>query len=304
MRWEHKSQLIKADPVTFARYFDHRFSKFFSDALCNEIHPVGQIQDFFYRIEFQQRGSPHVYMLLWIKDALNMVTHEKKEIEDFINKYVACNKDGADSSLVNYQTHSHAKTYMKKQPIRRFNFPIPPMLYTIILSPLDDGDETFAAASVTFNDICAYLSSDAFKGSDLTFEQYLTVLNVEIETYIHAFRSSLKQDRVFLKRSPKDSRVNAYNAILLESWQANLDIQFVLDPYACATYIVSYISNGQWGMSNLLRHAREEAQFDIRQQVRKIGNKFFKVYNLYKHFTTRGTCRIIEAKTCFGRYEI
>lgn len=203
--------------------------------------------------------------------------------------HVACNKDGADSSLVNYQTHSHAKTYMKKQPIRRFNFPIPPMLYTIILSPLDDGDETFAAASVTFNDICAYLSSDAFKGSDLTFEQYLTVL---------------KQDRVFLKRSPKDSRVNAYNPILLESWQANLDIQFVLDPYACATYIVSYISNGQWGMSNLLRHAREEAQFDIRQQVRKIGNKFFKVYNLYKHFTTRGTRRIIEAKTCFGRYEI
>ncbi|XP_065942635.1 uncharacterized protein [Magallana gigas] len=163
MSWEHKSKLIKADP------------------------------DFFYRIEFQQRGSPHVHMLLWIKDAPYMVTHEKKEIEDFINKYV---------------------TY--------------------------DDDENFAAASVTFNDICAYLNSDAFKGSDLTFEQYLSVLNVEIETYIHAIRSSLKQDRVFLKRSPKDSR-------------------------------------GQRGMSNLLRHACEEArrnESDIRQQVRKIGNKF------------------------------
>lgn len=134
------------------------------------------------------------------------------------------------------------------------------MPYTIILSPLDDEDENFAAASVTFNDICAYLNSDAFKGSDLTFEQYLSVLNVEIETYFHAIRSSLKQDRVFLKRSPKDSRVNAYNPILLESWQANLDIQFVLDPYACATYIVSYISKGQRGMSNLLRHACEEAR--------------------------------------------
>lgn len=95
-----------------------------------------------------------------------MVTHEKKEIEDFINKYITCNKDGADSSLVNYQTHRHAKTCMKKQPIRRFNFPIPPMLYSIILSPLDDGDETIAAASVIFNDICAYLNSDAFKESD------------------------------------------------------------------------------------------------------------------------------------------
>lgn len=86
----------------------------------------------------------------------------------------------------------------------------------------------------------------------------------------------MKQDRVFLKRSPKASRVNAYNPILLESWQANLDIQFILDPSACATYIVSNISKGQRGMSNLLRHACEEArrnECDIRQQVRKIGNK-------------------------------
>lgn len=56
-----------------------------------------------------------------------------------------------------------------------------------------------------------------------------------------------------------------------------MDIQFILDPYACAVYIVSYISKGQRGMSNLLRHACEEAgtsNSDIRRQVRRIGNKF------------------------------
>lgn len=53
--------------------------------------------------------------------------------------------------------------YEKKNPICRLNFPIPPMPYTIILSPLDDDDENFAAVSVTFNGICAYLNSDAFK---------------------------------------------------------------------------------------------------------------------------------------------
>lgn len=37
------------------------------------------------------------------------------------------------------------------------------MPYTIVLSPLDDDDENFADAPVTFNDICAYLNSDAFK---------------------------------------------------------------------------------------------------------------------------------------------
>ena len=56
-----------------------------------------------------------------------------------------------------------------------------------------------------------------------------------------------------------------------------MDIQFVLDVYACAMYIVSYISKAQKGMSELLRTACEEARrgnSSIKQQVRDIGNKF------------------------------
>jgi len=64
---------------------------------------------------------------------------------------------------------------------------------------------------------------------------------------------------------------------LLKAWQANLDIQFILDPYACAVYILSYITKGQRGMSKLLRKASEEASSgnnDIINKVRHIGNKF------------------------------
>lgn len=276
MSWEHKSKLIKADPVTCARYFD--FSTFFTEVLGHETHPVSQIKDYFYRIEFQQRGSPHVHMLLWIKDAPNILSHEYHEVAEFINKYVSCNKDGADPSLVNYQTHRHARTCMKKnKPICRFNFPIPPMPFTMILTPLNEEDENIASAIITFKEICAYLNSLAFKESELSFQEFLSNLNLDLETYIQAIRSSLKQNRVFLKRSPNEVRINAYNPILLKCWQANMDIQFILDPYACAVYIVSYISKGQRGMSNLLRHACEEARTsnsDIRQQVRRIGNKF------------------------------
>ena len=56
-----------------------------------------------------------------------------------------------------------------------------------------------------------------------------------------------------------------------------MDIQFVLDVYACAMYIVSYISKAQKGMSDLLRTACEEARrgnSSIKQQVRDIGNRF------------------------------
>lgn len=56
-----------------------------------------------------------------------------------------------------------------------------------------------------------------------------------------------------------------------------MDIQYALDPYACATYILCYITKGQRGISRLLEEASEEAQSgnkDITNRVRHIGNKF------------------------------
>ena len=56
-----------------------------------------------------------------------------------------------------------------------------------------------------------------------------------------------------------------------------MDIQFVLDPYACAVYILSHITKGQRGMSKLLRKASEaakEGNKNIVNKVRHIGNKF------------------------------
>ena len=56
-----------------------------------------------------------------------------------------------------------------------------------------------------------------------------------------------------------------------------MDIQLVLDIYACAVYIVSYISKAQKGMSELLRKAVSEARTgnsSIKQDVREIGGKF------------------------------
>lgn len=56
-----------------------------------------------------------------------------------------------------------------------------------------------------------------------------------------------------------------------------MDIQFILDPYACVSYIVSYIAKGQRGLSNILSEACKEVKqkdSDIRQQVKRIGNQF------------------------------
>ena len=68
-------------------------------------------------------------------------------------------------------------------------------------------------------------------------------------------RADFKKAKIFLKRAPDEIRINAYNPMMLSLHKANMDIQFILDPYACSMYCVEYISKSENGMSKLLREA-------------------------------------------------
>ena len=114
-------------------------------------------------------------------------------------------------------------------------------------------------------------------GEDVSFDELLLKLKVPEENYLLAIRSSINTPTVFLKRNPNELRINNYNPACLSAWRANMDIQYVLDVYACAVYIVNYISKAQKGTSKLLRQACTEARegnSNIKRQVRDIGSKF------------------------------
>ena len=112
---------------------------------------------------------------------------------------------------------------------------------------------------------------------DITFHDFLQNIGCSFEDYIDAVRSSLHGPKLFLRRSLLEIRINPYMKNLVSAWRANHDIQFVLDPYACAVYITDYISKSQKGMSTLLYNACKEARKcndDLRKQVRFMDNQF------------------------------
>jgi hypothetical protein len=93
--------------------------------------------------------------------------------------------------------------------------------------------------------------------------------------YIFAIRSSIKRPTVFLKRSTNATFVNGYNRQLLEAWGANIDVQFVLDTYACAKYCVGYILKSEGGVSGLLQAATRDARrgnTSIKEKLKKFAN--------------------------------
>jgi hypothetical protein len=66
--WKERARLVRSDPVTSARFHRHRM-----EALVLVMKKynclTGPVSDYFWRDEFQQRGTPHTHMAVYVKDA-------------------------------------------------------------------------------------------------------------------------------------------------------------------------------------------------------------------------------------------
>ncbi|KAK3108678.1 hypothetical protein FSP39_013177 [Pinctada imbricata] len=276
MSWNQRSKLVQKDPVSCTRIFNERVQKFIQIFLKSPHNPVGHVTDYFYRVEFQQRGSPHIHMLVWTENAPKYPKDSEVSIVEFVNQYITCSDTNEKvSSLIDLQTHKHSKTCRKKgKAVCRFGFPLPPLRDTMLLEPLEVDTEKYKQK---YNEIQGKINK--FKdGMHFSYDQFLEqVADMPEYEYIKSIRSSISSPKIFLKRSPSQIRINMYNEHLLLAWNANIDLQYVLDPYACAMYIVSYISKSLRGMSALMDRACKEARqgnMDIKKQVRHIGNQF------------------------------
>ena len=200
----------------------------------------------------------------------------------------------------------------KGKAICRFGFPLPPLPQTRLLYPLEEDVDQFKKK---YSELQRAMNEN--KDNDVSFAEFLeTVAKMTFEDYIKCIRSSLNAPKVFLKRAPNEMRVNLFNAKILLAWKANLDIQIVLEPYGCASYVVGYISKSQRGMSSLLEAAAKEARkenSDIKKQVRHIGNVFSNsvevgaqeaIYLALQIPLTKGTREVVYINTCASRERV
>lgn len=113
MSWQEKCRLIQSDPVTCARHFDFSTQKFINGFLLSDGNPLGNVTDYFYRIEYQQRGSPNVHMIVYCKDAPIFGQDSDEDVCEYIDRFITCHKPEEESEiseLVKFQTHKHTHT--------------------------------------------------------------------------------------------------------------------------------------------------------------------------------------------------
>ena len=296
-----KWDILKQNPITVSRMFNYRFETFLKKVILSNANPIGKVKDYFYRVEFQQRGSPHTHCLFWIEDAPKLHTNTDADVADFIDSYVTCENPPDDEELheiVNsVQTHSkgHSKSCKKGSKECRFNFPRPPSAETFVCHPQPENiksvdpnmsekeyDEVIRHNQMEAKrkDIAKELLTKVWKfikesdSKELSTDQLFEKIGITQEQFEEANNIITKSSNIVLKRNPNETWINQYNKQLLSCWNANMDIQFITDAYACVVYIVSYISKAEREISQILDCTKREAKdgnLEAKTAMKKLG---------------------------------
>ncbi|XP_062580740.1 uncharacterized protein LOC134242656 [Saccostrea cucullata] len=284
LSWNDKCKILRSNPVTAARMFDQRFHTFLKDVIMSDAEPIGKVVDYFYRVEFQQRGSPHTHCLFWIEGAPKFEEDSETDVVKFIDRYVTCQIPGENEDqemhdiVMAVQQHSknHSKSCKKKGTVCRFNFPRPPSERTFISKPQDkmeENDEKLAKERLSLLwDAVKSNEDESASSSDLLQKAGLTQKEFE-----KCFSFITKRNTVVLQRQPNELFINQYNMHLLRAWNANMDIQYVLDAYSCVVYIISYISKAERELGLLLQQTKNEAvegNLNAQDAMKKVGTAY------------------------------
>ena len=276
LSFDDKSNWLKRNPVTAARHFQYRLNAIFQDFLKSTAKPLGEIVDYAIRIEFQARGSPHAHCVIWVKDAPKHLESADSEICAFIDKYNSCKLPAEDGKLrelvLLLQKHKHS-SYCKRNKTCRFNFPKPPSPKTLITKFDPENTDTDVDHSLTVLKKVQKLIAE--NDTDLSLSDLLDKAHLTESEYVEALETSCTGFVVVLKREPHECCINNYNPAVMLAWQANMDIQFVLNAYASVMYVASYIMKTERSMGELLKQVAAEARTDeLKKQLRKVGAAF------------------------------
>ena len=283
MEWINKAEYFRNNSVPVNQMFENRIESFFSDFLLNKANPLGEITEHIEKIEFQVRGSPHAHCLLWVKDAPRVDVNTEEEVCDFVDKYI-CGKIPSESEeneelrnlVMKLQTHRHSPCCRKHVNGRcRFNFPRPPSTKTILARSSND----YSDVKIDEKDrrhILQLIHERIEAGDGATLKEILESECIPEEMYLDCLRmTSQRGTNVILQRDVGDCNTNNFNAHCLQLWHANIDIQYIADPYSCIMYVLSYVMKCENGMSEILKRvAKEYKDETVQKQMKEVLYQF------------------------------
>lgn len=123
---ENLPKAVQQNPLITAIHFERRWKALLNHVLLSGEQPLGEIVDYFARVEFQSRGSPHLHIFFWVKNAPSLQTSSPSELIAYINRTIHTTIPKNNTSLYplvkSLQIHNHCNTCKRRNKCR-FSFP-------------------------------------------------------------------------------------------------------------------------------------------------------------------------------------
>lgn len=138
---------IKYNPLFTALHFERRWNALLKHVLKGPDTSLGTIVDYFARVEFQNRGSPHLHIFIWVMNFKPLKQLSYEEIVSFIDKHISTtipleqDNDLLRNLVLKLQKHSHTQTCQLKHKTCRFGFPHSACSSTRLITMLENVDE-------------------------------------------------------------------------------------------------------------------------------------------------------------------
>ena len=275
--------ILRSNPVTVARMFDHRVHVFLNELFKNSDH-IGKVLDHFYRVEFQTRGSAHIHCIIWIENAPKIGINSDETVTEFIDKYITCALPDKDKEpelyeiVKNVQIHSykHSSSCPKKNKKCRFGYPRPPCNKTIITNvPENRNEAEIEEAKKMIKKVIELINCKECNYNSI--DDMLNALGVNYEYYERALSLITTKSEIILKRDVNEVWINQYNKNALLMWNGNLDLQYCGNSYRCVAYVLSYLAKAERQMSKLLKATADESKegnLSAKSAMYKMGSKY------------------------------
>ncbi|XP_077277313.1 uncharacterized protein LOC143905647 [Temnothorax americanus] len=251
LRALQRASLVNEDPVTCCIYFNKIVNVIMRIISSQKLYnPFGKyrVVDFFKRIEFQNRGSPHAHILVWLdNDPKEVISENMPKTIQLITDLCSVSATDLQETYAN-QVHKHTFTCYKKNDNKcRFNIPYWPMDRIRILLPITKNDGRRDALKKRAIKLNQKLNEKSYN----TLDEFLEDNKITMKYYLDVIRASIRKATVIYKRNMNELWTNTFNPWIANVLNSNMDLQFIIDEYSCAAYVVEYVNKSNRGVSNL-----------------------------------------------------
>lgn len=147
------------------------------------------------------------------------------------------------------------------------------MSTTRVLVPMPQSDKRRQTLQQNAKELRTSLHERRYAGMD----DFLKANVLTHDSYLDIVRSTSRRPTLLFRRNFDELMTNTFNPYIAGEVNSNIDIQFILDEYSCAEYVVEYVNKSARGMGNLRRELttmmQEHPEQDYTDQLKALSIK-------------------------------